>query len=318
MLSLSRLLLAMLIVALGAIAVVSFVALRETAIRQKQLEADGSLVTTRFGHVEYVSWGAGPAVLVIHGAGGGFDQGRLLAETLGADGFRWIAVSRFGYLASDLPEDPSVVAQAHAFAALLDQLQIETVCLLAMSGGVPPALKFAEQYPDRTGRMVLLSSAPFTPFGPGVEDRPIPTWVYTALLGNDIVYWLLTKIARGFLEEAFDARAELRVNALPEEEAFIRALVDSFLPASRRLEGLLNEAAAVDPSLMYRLDDIESSVLVVHAVDDRLNPFDIGKTLAERIDGSKLLVLETGGHLLLGHHAELRERIAEHLIKRQE
>ena len=80
----------------------------------------------------------------------------------------------------------------------------------------------------------------------------------------------------------------------------------------------MNEAAAVDPSLMYRLDDIESSVLVVHAVDDRLNPFDIGKTLAERIDGSKLLVLETGGHLLLGHHAELRERIAEHLIKRQE
>lgn len=311
----ARVLLVLLVLAVAAIAVVSFIAVSEVGTRQAQLEAERSLAATSYGNVEYVSWGSGPAVLVIHGAGGGFDQGRLLAETLGGEEFQWIAVSRFGYLGSDLPEDPSVPAQARAIAELLEQLQIESVHILAMSGGVPPALKFAELFPSRTGRMVLLSSAPFTPYGPDVDDRPIPTWMYSALLGNDIVYWILTRVAKHAIEEAFDARAELRAGRIPEEEAFVRELVDTFLPASKRVAGVSNEAAAVDPALTYHLDQIGSRVLVVHAADDRLNPFAIGETLAARIGGSEFLGLETGGHLLLGHHAELRERISRHLAE---
>jgi len=314
----ARALLALLMFAIAAVAIVSFIAVSEVARRQAQLEAERTIAATTYGRIEYQSWGAGPAVLVIHGAGGGFDQGRLLAESLGGEGVRWISVSRFGYLGSDLPEDASVPAQALAFKELLDQLQIETVHILAMSGGVPPALKFAELFPNRTGQMVLLSSAPFTPYGPDVDDRPIPTWMYSALLGNDIVYWTLKRVARNAVEQAFDARAELRTDRIPAEEAFIRDLVDTFLPASKRVKGVLNEAAAVDPSLTYRLDQIDSHVLVVHAADDRLNPFAIGETLAARIRGSEFLGLERGGHLLLGHHAELRERISKHLVESQE
>ncbi|MDJ0919109.1 MAG: alpha/beta hydrolase [Woeseiaceae bacterium] len=313
--TLARALLVFLVFAIAPAVIVSFIAVDEVGTRQAQLDAERSLAETSYGIVEYVTWSSGPAVLVIHGAGGGFDQGRLLAETLGGAGYQWIAVSRFGYLGSDLPEDPSIPAQARAFKELLDQLQIETAHILAMSGGVPPALKFAELFPGRTGRMVLLSSAPFTPFGPDVDERPIPTWMYSALLGNDVVYWVLTRVSRGTIEEAFDARAELRSGKIPEEEAFVKDLVDTFLPASKRVEGVLNEAAAVDPSVTYRLDQIRSQVLIVHAVDDRLNPFDIGQTLAADISGSEFLSLETGGHLLLGHHAELRDRVSEHLAE---
>ncbi|MDJ0760553.1 MAG: alpha/beta hydrolase [Woeseiaceae bacterium] len=311
--TLARALLGVVALAIAPAVIVSFMAINEVGKRQAQLDAERSLAVTDHGIVEYVTWGSGPVVLVIHGAGGGFDQGRLLAEALGGAGFQWIAVSRFGYLGSDLPEDPSIPAQARAFEALLDQLQIETAHILAMSGGVPPALKFAELLPGRTGRMVLLSSAPFTPFGPDVDERPIPTWMYSALLGNDVVYWVLTRVSRGMIEEAFDARADLRSGKIPEEEAFVRELVDTFLPASKRVQGVINEAAAVDPSLTYRLDRIESQVLIVHAVDGRLNPFDIGQTLAVDISGSEFLSMETGGHLLLGHHAELRKKISEHL-----
>jgi pimeloyl-ACP methyl ester carboxylesterase len=317
--TLSRALLFLLFVVVAVVVIASLFAVSETARRQANLAAERSIATTRDGvKIDYVSWGVGPAVLVIHGAGGGFDQGRLLAETLGGEGFRWVAVSRFGYLESDLPEDPSVTAQAHAFADLLDQLEIATVHILAMSGGVPPALKFAEVFPGRTGRMVLLSSAPFTPFGPDVDDRPIPTWMYSALLGNDIVYWLLKSVAKGAIEEAFDARAELRTDRIPEEEAFVKDLIDTFLPASKRVEGVLNEGAAVDPALTYHLEKIRSDVLIVHAADDRLNPLEISKILAARISHSEFLAMETGGHLLLGHHAELRERISKYLAELKE
>jgi pimeloyl-ACP methyl ester carboxylesterase len=302
-----------LLLVIAAIAAVSIIALTETAKRQAALDASRSVATTRHGPVEYLEWGTGPTVLVIHGAGGGFDQGRLLAEAMGGDGFHWISVSRFGYLGSALPADASVDAQARAFAGLLDQLGLGTTHVLAMSGGVPPALKFAELYPQRSGRMVLLSSAPFTPFGPDVDDRPVPTWMYSALLGNDIVYWTLSRVARRTLEDAFDARTELRQPPIPAEEAFIGQLVDTFLPASKRVPGLANESAAVDPAVRCALETIRSDVLIVHARDDRLNPFHVGEALADRIDSSTFLALDSGGHLLLGHHADLRRKISRHL-----
>lgn len=284
----------------------SVLALADTRKRIAELEAERSLAQTRHGEIEYVSWGEGSPVLVVHGAGGGFDQGRLLARAIGGDGFRWISVSRFGYLGSAMPDEASTAAQAEAFVDLLDAMGIERVSILAMSGGVPPSLKFAEMFPERVDRMMLLSSAPFTPFMPVVEDRPIPTWAYSALLGNDVVYWVMTKVARGQLAEAFDAHADLREGLSDEETLFVRELIDTFLPASRRIDGVNNEGAAVDPAVTYDLEGIRAEVLIVHARDDRLNPFEVGETIDARIPRSRFLALDRGGHLLLGHHAELR------------
>src|SRR5690606_14786776 len=151
------------------------------------------------------------------------------------------------------------------FVDLLDALGIERVRILAMSGGVPPALKFAEMFPDRVDRMMLLSSAPFSPFSPNVQDRPAPTWAYATLLGNDVIYWTLTKVERQTLEEAFDARADLREGLSDAEAAFVRRLVDEFVPASQRLAGVRNEGAAVDPAARYALENIRAEVLIVHA-----------------------------------------------------
>lgn len=287
-------------------AALSLTALDATHKRAAALAAERSLAPTRHGPIEYIAWGEGTPVLVVHGAGGGFDQGRLLADAIGGDGVRWIAVSRFGYLGSPLPQTPSTAAQAEAFADLLDTLGVERVTILAMSGGVPPSLKFAEMFPERVDTMMLLSSAPFTPFSPDVEDRPAPNWAYAALLGNDVIYWTLTKVARRSLEVAFDARADLRDLQTDEEAAFVRDLVDGFLPASQRLAGVGNEGAAVDAAARYNLEVIRAEVLVAHARDDRLNPFEIGATIAARIPESEFVAFDRGGHLLLGHHQELR------------
>jgi len=303
-----------LLVAILAVGVlISSIAFRENNQRVKMLEAESRLVETRHGATEYAVWGEGPPVLAVHGAAGGFDQGRLLAEVFGGDRFMWIAVSRFGYLRSELTEHGSPDDQAHAFTDLLDELGLRRVSALAMSGGVPPALQFGELYPDRVDRMVLLSSAPFTPFSPDVEGRPIPSWVYGALLGNDVVYWLLTPVARGGLEQTFDARTDLREALSSEEEAFIRRLVDEFLPASKRVVGVGNEGAAVDPSIVYQLEAIEAPTLVVHAWDDRLNPFAVGEAIAEGVPIARFIALDHGGHLLLGHHADVKCIIADFL-----
>src|SRR6266511_3171028 len=61
------------------------------------------LAATPFGDVEYADQGEGPLVLLVHGAGGGYDQGLLVGRTFVGEGYRFIAPSRFGYLRSSIP-----------------------------------------------------------------------------------------------------------------------------------------------------------------------------------------------------------------------
>ena len=65
-----------------------------------------SIVETPYGAVPFVTGGAGAPVLAIHGAGGGYDQGRLLAEAFLPQGTRWIAPSRLAIRVRPCPQTP--------------------------------------------------------------------------------------------------------------------------------------------------------------------------------------------------------------------
>lgn len=307
-------LLAAIVIAM-ALALLCVTLLSADAVRKREAELAPAarVVDTEFGVMEYAMAGEGVPVLVIHGAGGGFDQGLLIARTYLGDGYRIIAPSRFGYLGSAMPGDASTTAQAGALAALLDALGVERIGVLGFSGGVPPALKFAELYPERTRCLTLVSSAPFTPYAPPDETRPMPDRLYQALFGSDAVYWTLARTNPGLLRQAFDARAELTTDLPAEEERMIADLVEGFLPASRRMAGVRNEVAAIDSSARYDLESISAPILVLHARDDRINSFSVAEAVAARAPEAVLVGFDRGGHLLLGHHASARARIASFL-----
>jgi 2-hydroxy-6-oxonona-2,4-dienedioate hydrolase len=300
--------------AVGAIATYLAYA-RDMRATRDRLAAGSQIIATRHGPVEYTAWGEGPAVLVVHGAGGGYDQGVSIARAFGGEGLRWISPSRFGYLRTPLPADASTAAQhastaaqADAFADLLDALNIKRVAILAFSGGVPPALQFAQRYPERTSALVLASGAPYTPLTAAEQKLPVPIWVYQALFSSDFPYWVLQKVAHSSLEPIFDITPALRAAAPPEEQPFIASMVDAFQPVTARIDGVRNEAAAIDPRARYRVEAITTPTLIIHARDDHLNPFSFGEYTAQHIRGAQFLPLATGGHLLLGHHAEIRAR----------
>ena len=96
--------------------------------RERLLSESDVLTTEEFGDIEYAVQGEGLPVLLVHGAGGGYDQGLLIGDNYVGDGHRFIAPSRFGYVRSSIPEeDGSPGAQADAYAALLDTLGVERV-----------------------------------------------------------------------------------------------------------------------------------------------------------------------------------------------
>lgn len=92
------------------------------AFRQARVQADGllfgqsTLIETRVGALEYAVAGDGPPLMMIHGTGGGFDQGLLFAAAIRQRGFRIVSASRFGYLGSAFPDDASPAHQADSWS----------------------------------------------------------------------------------------------------------------------------------------------------------------------------------------------------------
>src|SRR5215469_15745156 len=117
---------------------------RDLRARLKRLDGTSFVAQTRCGPIEYAEAGSGTSLLIVHGAGGGFDQGMEFGgASLAHRGFYVVAASRFGYLRTPMPQDASPAAQADAHAALLDALGIGHSAVLGVSAGAPSAIEFA-------------------------------------------------------------------------------------------------------------------------------------------------------------------------------
>jgi hypothetical protein len=140
-----------------AVAVIALVytAYRRDIDRAFNLISTGSqLAQTPCGPIEYAIAGVGTPVLVVHGAGGGFDQGMDFGRDLAAAELRVIAMSRFGYLRTPLPADASSAEQADAHACLLDALGIRRAAIVGASAGAPSSMQFALRHSDRSAAAV--------------------------------------------------------------------------------------------------------------------------------------------------------------------
>lgn len=117
---------------------------------------------------------------MIHGTGGGFDQDLLFTRQLLAEGYRVIAPSRFGYLRSSLPTDPSSIRQADAYVDLLDHLQIDRVAVAGGSAGALSAIAFAVRHPARCAALLPIVPASYTPDAAAVTADNPPAGVAAA------------------------------------------------------------------------------------------------------------------------------------------
>jgi pimeloyl-ACP methyl ester carboxylesterase len=147
----------------GAGGILWFFFERDMEELRSRVATGGEIVQTFYGSLEYAEAGNGPPVLVIHGSGGGSDQGLEIAGPLAQLGYRLIAPSRFGYLGSSYPDKASPELQADAFAALLDQLGLRTVGVFGGSAGALSAMQFAIRHPDRCAALILFVPATFSP-----------------------------------------------------------------------------------------------------------------------------------------------------------
>jgi 2-hydroxy-6-oxonona-2,4-dienedioate hydrolase len=275
--------------------------------------AEGSrLLATACGEIEVAEAGnpAGPALLVIHGSGGGFDQGLLLGADHAARGFHVIAPSRFGYLRTPFPQDPSGERQADHLACLLDALGVADAAVMGVSAGGISALQFAARHPARTRALVLMVPAVYRP-DPAV---PMPGWALSlldAVISADFPFWALARFAPATVRRLVLATpGEAYAAADAAERRRADATLAQILPVSRRRLGLLNDSRLTTGAARAPLEAIRAPTLAISARDDGYGTFESARYSAEHIAGARFLGFESGGHLLLGHQAEVVAAVA--------
>jgi len=277
------------------------------AARERVQNLGSRVVETACGPIEYATLGEGHPVLVIHGIFGGFDQGLVTARGQLGEGFRAIVPSRFGYLRTPLPDDASPAAQADAFACLLDALGIERAAILGVSAGGTSAIQFALRHPDRCSALVLVSSNAPGETEAGLPPKPLAK----VLFRSDFVFWLLTTYFRSSLRSIMGVPKGFELT--PEYEADIAETMETILPVNPRSDGALFDMYVSNPDINtgYPLEEITVPVLII--IDDPLALYDNARAMAERIPGARLVTLESGGHMLLGHEERIRAEIGEFL-----
>ncbi|MDP3547287.1 MAG: alpha/beta hydrolase [Phreatobacter sp.] len=288
-----------------AVIVVVMAALVSAAYRRDLRRAQRALfgakrMMTGTGPIEYAECGEGTAVLSIHGAGGGFDQGLANAAAFLGSGYRIVAPSRSGYLGTPLApgDDPDGEASAHA--ALLAHLEIESAVVIGASAGARSALDLTILHPNRVRALVLVVPATLSPVDPvAIDPSPASALAFRVVnVGGDFLWWAGSRLAPLRLLRFLGVDPAVFARVGPLEQARAMRMLRELLPLSRRVHGINRDSR---PDLRERdLAAIRAPTLIVAAEDDLFNTLPAARHLARAIPQAELIVYPAGGHLLLG------------------
>jgi pimeloyl-ACP methyl ester carboxylesterase len=261
---------------------------------------------TMFGTIQYAEKGEGLPLLVSHGVLGchvdGVDG---WWSTLWGTGFRIIAPARFGYFDSTLPPDAAPADQADAYALLLDHLGVERAVVAGISAGSGSILEFGLRHPDRTVALILANCR----LGGGVTNsnalRPLFRLAYRA----DGLFWLFKRLLPTAYSQMMGAPKGYRPTA--EDAQVLKGIRELLFPLKPRCDGAVFDGFVSNLAAdRFPLEELKVPTLVISAKDDPLAPHRFAVEAAARIPGARFVALGGGGHLFLGHDAEVGREVS--------
>ncbi|WP_454194817.1 4,5:9,10-diseco-3-hydroxy-5,9,17-trioxoandrosta-1(10),2-diene-4-oate hydrolase [Nocardia sp. Marseille-Q1738] len=244
-------------------------------------------------HYHEAGVGNGPTIVLLHGGGPGASSWSNFARNIPvlAEHFHVLAVDQPGYGHSDKPtEHPQYfVHSASALKDLLDHLQITSrVHLLGNSLGGGAAVRFALDYPDRAGKLILmgpggLSTNLFAP-DPTEGVKLLAKFNYEPTRENLEAFLRIMVFDQSLItDELIDER--FASASTPEALAATRAMGKSFASADFEKGMLWRDA--------YKL---RQPVLLIWGREDRVNPLDGALVATKLIPRAQLHVFGGCGH----------------------
>ena len=280
----------------------------------ERIRGKSKVVASPLGDIEYTEGGSGPPVLVIHGSGGGFDQGELLAKAVLAGHVHWIAPSRFGYLRSTFHPGATFDDQAHAYAFLLDHLHIPRAAVVTLSHGGPSALLFAVLHPDRVTSLTLISAGVASFTDANQEQASQKGNALTAIFQRNFRYWAATTALRRWFLGLMGVTDEVIDSLTPEQRRLADQVIDFMNPVSPRASGVTFDNRSAMPN--ERIAAVRAPTLILHAKDDTLQLYRNAEFAAAAIPGARLVSFDRGGHLVMAvEQSTIRTLVQVHILR---
>lgn len=237
--------------------------------------------------------GDGLPFVLLHGGGPGASAWSNFGSALPrfAANFRTLLVDQPGFGQSDKPEVGANYFRHSAsyLIKFLDELQIERVHLLGNSLGGGTATRFALEYPDRVGRLVLM--------GPGGLSTNLfhadPTEGVKRLM--DFSMAPSREALKAFISTMV-VNQSLVTDALVEER-FADATAEGSLEAMRSMGASFWNPEWVEDGMLWReAHRIRQHTLLTWGREDRVNPLDGSLVALKQIPKAQLHVFPNCGH----------------------
>jgi 3-oxoadipate enol-lactonase len=238
--------------------------------------------------------GHGPAVVLLHGIGGGRviwgAEGSGTLQALAQAGFEALAFDLPGYGASPLPVDGqgeprlTLASMAQAVADALDAAGIDRAWVVGHSMGGMVAQELAWAHPQRVAGLVLACTSPAFGQADGawqqafLRDRLAPLDAGQGMAA--VAARLVPAMVAPGIGEAAQARSAAVMARVPE--ATYRAALRALMDFDRR------EALAA----------LRGPVLCLAAEHDRTAPVAVMQKMAQRIAGAEFACVPAAGHIV--------------------
>jgi 3-oxoadipate enol-lactonase len=245
-------------------------------------------VTANGIEIYYESHGQGQPLVLISGIGYTIWQWNRMLPYL-ADRFQVITFDNRGVGQTDKPDGPYT---AHMLAAdtvgLLDALEIDKAIVMGHSMGGFIAQAMALEFPHKIDKLILAS----TNFG---GPRQVPVTAEAMKVLTDVSSDPVTRFRNGLYISTAPGWAEKNPQMIQEWVEWRTA--NPIEPAAYQAQlavglGLLQEEAAFE----NQLHRIQVPTMIVFGQYDMVVPPENAALLAEKIPGSKVVILPNAGH----------------------
>lgn len=252
--------------------------------------------------LHYNEAGSGEAVIMLHGGGPGATGWSNFAKNIGpfSEKYRTFLVDQPGFGESDAlvtSEDRDLV-HARAIKDMLDSLGIDKAHLLGNSMGGGSSARFAIEYPERIGKLVLMGAG-----GGGVSImQPLPQEGIKLLfdLYQNPSFEGLKRMIQVFVYDPQYMTDEL-----------IQGRYEAMMKHPEHLTNFVKSMAGPGglSDLTPHLNQIKAPTLVVWGRDDRFVPLDHALKFLWTIPDARLHVFSHCGHWCQWEHADEFNRL---------
>jgi pimeloyl-ACP methyl ester carboxylesterase len=189
-------------------------------------------------------------------------------------------------------------------AGLLDAIGIESAHFIGYSMGTKVAEEFALKYPGRVRSLILVAYAPPNPDVPHGPIWTVPQRIEALQQPVEERMWHLFRqcVSEDFIQDNPEL-AEKMVKIMAENAGPLYA-------QKRQVE------ASFSHNNYYRLPEIKAPTLVLAGEEDITCPLDDMRSMAHRIPGAELQIVEKGGHFLMWECFEESNRIMLEYLKK--